>query len=152
MLSGLSAAAGLVLAPKNEGAIRHIEFVPLGPGRALVIRVGTDGQVENRVIETPPGLPPSSLTHAANYLNARLSGRSLAELSTIVTKEMAEDRSQLDALSASVVETGLATWATGTAGFGSSSGPKAGCSGRPVSRWWWRRHATRRTRSWGRSG
>ena len=120
MLSGLSAAAGLVLAPKNEGAIRHIEFVPLGPGRALVILVGADGQVENRVIETPPGLPPSSLTRAANYLNARLSGRSLAELSTIVAKEMAEDRSQLDVLSAAVVETGLATWATGTAGFGGS--------------------------------
>ena len=58
MLSGLSAAAGLVLAPKSEGAVRHIEFVPLGPGRALVVLVGSDGQVENRVIETPPGLPP----------------------------------------------------------------------------------------------
>ncbi len=116
MLSGLSAAAGLVLAPKNEGAVRHIEFVPLGPGRALVILVGTDGQVENRVIEIPPGLPPSSLTHAANYLNARLSGRTLAELRSIVGTEMADDRSQLDELSAQVVEAGLATWATGTAG------------------------------------
>ncbi len=120
MLSGLSAAAGLVLAPKNEGAIRHIEFVPLGPGRALVILVGTDGQVENRVIETPPGLPPSSLTHAANYLNARLSGRSLGDLRSIVGREMAEDRTQLDALSAQVVEAGLATWASGTVGFGGS--------------------------------
>ena len=120
MLSGLSAAAGLVLAPKNEGAIRHIEFVPLGPGRALVILVGADGQVENRVMETPPGLPPSSLTHAANYLNARLSGRSLADLRSIVGREMADDRSQLDELSAQVVEAGLATWASGTAGFGGS--------------------------------
>ena len=120
MLSGLSAAAGLVLAPKNEGAVRHIEFVPLGPGRALVILVGTDGQVENRVIEIPPGLPPSSLTHAANYLNARLTGRTLAELRTIVGTEMAHDRSHLDELSALVVEAGLATWASGTAGFGGS--------------------------------
>src|ERR1700735_362361 len=31
MLSGLSQAAGMVLAPKSDGAIRHIEFVPLGP-------------------------------------------------------------------------------------------------------------------------
>ena len=60
MLSGLSQAAGLVLAPKSEGAIRHIEFVPLGPGRALVVLVNADGHVENRVIETPPGLPPSA--------------------------------------------------------------------------------------------
>jgi heat-inducible transcriptional repressor len=110
MLSGLSAAAGLVLAPKTDGAVRHIEFVPLGPGRALVILVGADGQVENRVIEIPPGLPPSSLTHASNYLNAQLSGRSLAELRLAVSAEMLAHRSQLDELSAMVVEAGLATW------------------------------------------
>ncbi len=121
MLSGLSMAAGLVLAPKSEGAVRHIEFVALGQGRALVILVGADGQVENRVIETPPGLPPSSLTRAANYLNARLSGRTLGELRSIVGTEMAADRSQLDELSAQVVEAGLATWAGGPAGgFGGS--------------------------------
>jgi len=75
-----------------------------------VILVGADGQVENRVIETPAGLPLSSLTHAANYLNARLSGRSLAELRTVVAAEMADDKTQLDALSSLVVAAGLATW------------------------------------------
>ena len=112
MLSGLSAAAGLVLAPKSEGAVRHIEFVPLGPGRALVILVSADGQVENRVIETPAGLPPSALVQAGNYLNARLSGRSLPELRRIVAEDMAAARTQLDALSAQVVEAGLATWSS----------------------------------------
>ncbi len=110
MLAGLAGAAGLVLAPKSDGAVRHIEFVPLGPGRALVILVAADGQVENRVIEIPPGLPPSALTQAANYLNARLSGRSLAELRRVVDADMAEDRTQLDALTSKVVEAGLATW------------------------------------------
>ncbi len=110
MLAGLSSAAGLVLAPKSDGVVRHIEFVPLGPGRALVILVGADGQVENRVIETPPGLPPSSLTQASNYLNARLSGRSLGELRVAVGADMSADRSQLDELSSLVVEAGLATW------------------------------------------
>ena len=71
---------------------KHIEFVPLGPGRALVVLVNADGQVENRVIETPPGLPPSALQQASNYLNARLSGRSLAELRRVVGEEMAADR------------------------------------------------------------
>ena len=110
MLSGLAGAAGLVLAPKSDGAVRHVEFVPLGPGRALVILVGADGQVENRVIETPPGLPPSALVQAGNFLNARLTGRSLAELRTTVAAEMSEDRTQLDALASQVVEAGLATW------------------------------------------
>src|SRR5499427_450596 len=110
MLSGLSQAAGLVLAPKSDGAIRHIEFVPLGSGRALVVLVNADGHVENRVVDTPAGLPPSALQQAANYLNARLSGRSLAELRRIVAEELAANRIELDALSAQVVETGLATW------------------------------------------
>jgi heat-inducible transcriptional repressor len=110
MLSGLSSAAGLVLAPKTDGLIKHIEFVALGSGRALVILVGADGQVENRVIETPRGLPPSALVEAGNYLNARLSGLSLEELRRHVAEEMAANRTELDQLSASVVETGLATW------------------------------------------
>jgi heat-inducible transcriptional repressor len=110
MLSGLSAAAGLVLAPKYEGALRHIEFVPLGPGRALVVMVSSDGNVENRVIEIPAGLPPSALQQAGNYLNARLTGRPLAELRRVVAEEMAANRTELDALSTQVVATGLATW------------------------------------------
>lgn len=110
LLAGLAGAAGLVVAPKSDGAVRHIEFVPLGSSRALVILVGADGQVENRVIETPPGLPPSALTQAANYLNARLAGRSLSELRRTVASEIAQDRTQLDELTSSVVEAGLATW------------------------------------------
>ncbi len=110
MLAGLSSAAGVVLAPKGDGAIRHIEFVPLGSGRALVVLVGADGQVENRVMEIPPGLPPSTLVEASNYLNARLSGRTLAELRRVVDSDRAADRSQLDSLAAQVVADGLATW------------------------------------------
>lgn len=110
MLSGLSAAAGLVLAPKSDGALRHIEFVPLGSGRALVVLVAGDGSVENRVIQIPPGVPPSALQQAGNYLNARLAGRPLAQLRLLVAEEMSANRTQLDALSTQVVEAGLATW------------------------------------------
>ena len=110
MLSGLSAAAGLVLAPKTEAPLRHIEFVPLGSARALVVLVAGDGHVENRVIEIPAGVPPSALQQASNYLNARLAGRTLVELRGQVTEDMAADRTQLDSLSAQVVEAGLATW------------------------------------------
>ena len=110
LLSGLSSAAGLVLAPKSEGPVKHIEFVPLGRGRALVVLVSADGHVENRVIETPLGLPPSALQEAGNFLNARLAGRTLADLRRSVAEEMAADRSTLDSLAASVVEAGLATW------------------------------------------
>ena len=111
LLGGLSQAAGLVLAPKLDGVLRHIEFVPLGSGRALVVLVGADGRVENRVIDIPAGVPPSALQQAGNYLNSRLSGRTLDEVSRRVAADMAADRTALDALTAQVVSAGLATWA-----------------------------------------
>ena len=52
-LAGLSTHAGLVVAPKAANAVTHIEFVPLGDGRGLVILVDSTGQVENRVIDLP---------------------------------------------------------------------------------------------------
>jgi heat-inducible transcriptional repressor len=115
MLSGLAGAAGLVVAPKTEAPIRHIEFVALGPGRALVVLVANDGQVENRVIEVPAGLPPSALVQASNYLNARLSGRTLEDTRSLVEGEIAANRTALDALTNQVVTAGLGTW-TGAMG------------------------------------
>jgi heat-inducible transcriptional repressor len=111
MLSGLSRCAGLVVAPKTERRLKHIEFVHLGPGRALVVMVTEDGLVENRIIDVPIGLPPSSLIEATNYMSARLVGRTLNEARFGVLTELEQHRAELDALTSKVVEAGLATWA-----------------------------------------
>ena len=111
MLSGLSRCAGLVLAPKTERRLKHIEFVHLGPGRALVVMVTEDGLVENRIIDVPMGLPPASLIEATNYMSARLVGRTLNEARFGVLAELEQHRAELDALTSKVVEAGLATWA-----------------------------------------
>ena len=111
MLSGLSHCAGLVVAPKTERRLKHIEFVHLGPGRALVVMVTEDGLVENRIIDVPMGLPPSSLIEATNYMSARLVGRTLGEARVGVLAELEQHRAELDALTSKVVEAGLATWA-----------------------------------------
>lgn len=110
MLSGLAACAGLVMAPKLESPLKHIEFVTLGPGRALVVMVHENGNVENRVIDLPQGLPMSSLIEAANYLNARLGGRTISEAFSEIEIELTTDRAELDALSRKVVAAGLACW------------------------------------------
>jgi heat-inducible transcriptional repressor len=111
MLSGLSRCAGLVVAPKTERRLKHIEFVHLGPGRALVVMVTEDGLVENRIIDVPMGLPPSSLIEATNYMTARLVGRTLNEARFGVLAELEQHRAELDVLTSKVVEAGLATWA-----------------------------------------
>src|SRR5213595_190187 len=112
-LSGLSRCAGVVVVPKQERPLKHIEFVHLGPGRALVVMVTEDGLVENRVIEVPLGLPPSTLVAAGNFLNARLIGRTIEEARAEVEAEIGSHKAQLDELTSRVVATGLASWAGG---------------------------------------
>jgi heat-inducible transcriptional repressor len=115
-LSGLSRCAGVVMAPKTESPLKHIEFISLNPGRALVVLVTENGLVENRIIETPPGLPASALVQATNYLSARLVGRTIAEAYDEIIAELESHRVQIDELTRSVVERGLATWAGGESG------------------------------------
>ncbi|EYD74145.1 Heat-inducible transcription repressor HrcA [Rubellimicrobium mesophilum DSM 19309] len=112
-LSGLTRGASLVLAPKRDSApIRHVEFVSLGPDRALLVLVFADGHVENRVFLPPPGQTPSSMREAANFVNALASGRTLSELHAAISREMEHRRQELDALAQAMVESGLATWAS----------------------------------------
>src|SRR6266568_4552261 len=85
-LSGLSHCAGVVVVPKQERPLKHIEFVHLGPGRALVVLVTEDGTVENRVIEVARGE---------------------------IDLEVGSHKAQLDELTSRVVSTGLACWAGG---------------------------------------
>ncbi len=109
-LSGLTQGASLVLTPKHEAPIRHIEFVSLGQNRALVVLVFADGQVENRVFTPPIGQTPSSMREAANFLNALAEGRTLTELREQIGREIKTRRQELDQLAAVMVEEGIALW------------------------------------------
>jgi heat-inducible transcriptional repressor len=111
LLSGLSRCAGVVLAPKTDQPLKHIEFVNLGPGRALVVTVTQSGHVENRLIDVPLGMPASALIEATNYLNARLIGQTLEEARGLILEDIKLRRAELNELSARVIESGLATWA-----------------------------------------
>ncbi len=110
-LAGLSRCAGLMVTAKQDAALKHVEFVAIAPGKALVIMVSEDGQVENRVIDTPIGLPVSALVEAGNYLGARLRGRTLDTARAEVLAELDSEKLELDALTAKVVASGLATLA-----------------------------------------
>ncbi|MBC7476954.1 MAG: heat-inducible transcriptional repressor HrcA [Pseudorhodobacter sp.] len=110
-LSGITRSATVVLAPKTESAVRHIEFVSLSPERALVVLVFADGHVENRIFTPPPGQTPSSMREAANFLSSIADGRRLSDLSKSISAEIAERRQEIDSLAHQLVETGVAFWA-----------------------------------------
>jgi len=113
MLSGLSQCASLVMTPKLDSPIKHIEFVATGPGQALVVIVTEDGAVENRVITTPVGLPPSALTEAGNFLNARVQGQTLDQVIAKLGRDIEASRAELDQLTARLIESGFADWGGG---------------------------------------
>jgi heat-inducible transcriptional repressor len=113
LLSGLSRAAGVVLTAKANPRLKHVEFVRLEPARALVILVGEDGQVENRVLNLPAGLPASALIEAGNFVNARIRGRTLDELKSEIETKLKEGKAELDALTQKIVAAGLASWSGG---------------------------------------
>jgi len=112
-LSGVTHGASLVLAPKHEAEIRHIEFVSLAHDRALVVLVFADGHVENRLFTPPPGQTPSSMREAANFLNTLIEGRTLSDARDVIRKEIAARRQQIDSLARDMVESGLAVWDAG---------------------------------------
>ena len=110
-LSGITRSASLVLAPKKEAEIRHIEFVSLSPERALVVLVFADGHVENRIFTPPPGQTPSSMREAANFLSSIADGRRLSDMAKSITHDIATRRQEIDSLARDLVETGVAFWA-----------------------------------------
>ncbi|MCL4104938.1 UNVERIFIED_CONTAM: hypothetical protein GTU68_018645 [Idotea baltica] len=109
-LSGVTQGASLVLTPKQEAPIRHIEFVPLAADRALVVLVFEDGQVENRIFTPPLGQTPSSMREAANFLNALAAGKTVTELRSTMAKDINARRQEIDTLARELVEGGFALW------------------------------------------
>ncbi|MEP3689191.1 MAG: heat-inducible transcriptional repressor HrcA [Sulfitobacter dubius] len=109
-LSGVTHGASLVLTPKHEAPIKHIEFVSLSPDRALVVLVFSDGHVENRLFTPPPGQTPSSMREAANFLNAFVEGKTISELQRSIKQEIAKRRQEIDVLAQQLVESGAVLW------------------------------------------
>ena len=109
-LSGITQGASLVLSPKQESEIEHIEFVSLAHDRALVVLVFSNGHVENRLFKPPLGQTPSSLKEAANFLNSIMQGRTLSQAKEIIKQEISIRRQELDSLAAELVENGVVFW------------------------------------------
>jgi heat-inducible transcriptional repressor len=109
-LSGLSSCAGVVMAPKQELRLKQLSFVPLSATRALAVLVGSDGNVENRVVSLDGGTSASALDQVSNFINARLAGLTLAEAEARLRAEIRERREAIDVAAAQLVATGLAAW------------------------------------------
>ncbi len=107
ILSGLSECVSLLVAPTINAAIRHMDFLLLSPGKAIVIIVTEEGVVENRLIEVPADLSSSVLEQATRYINAKLSGMTLHEISAHIQDELNLQKEGIDSLVSAIVGKGL---------------------------------------------
>jgi len=108
MLSGLSACASVVIAPKEDAILREIQFVKLQPRKILVVLVMHSGMIENRIMDVDFDLPPHILTSAANYLSAKLHGKTISEAERNIHAEIQNNQTHLDILAQKLVQMGLA--------------------------------------------
>jgi heat-inducible transcriptional repressor len=99
MLSSITKLAGVVTLPRPHAAsITQIEFVGLSENRALVVLVFNDREVQNRIIQLERYYSPDELRRAANYLNDRFRGRTLAQLRQEILQQMQEARETMNRL------------------------------------------------------
>jgi heat-inducible transcriptional repressor len=108
LLSGLSSCASLVIAPKTAGSIKQIQFAQISPRKILAILMLQNGLVENRIIMLEEDIPGTSLIAAANYLNAKLAGKTILEAGKNIAHEIRENKTQLDSITQRLVQKGLA--------------------------------------------
>ena len=110
-LSGMSSHAGIVVVPKTEKDLKHVEFVRLSKEKALVVMIDSIGSVENRIITIDEGTPDMTFEMAGNYLNSKINGQSIDELRTKINLDIKKRKNEIDALAAGLINKGLAIWA-----------------------------------------
>jgi heat-inducible transcriptional repressor len=107
MLSQLTQFAGMVQTPRRiETVLKHVEFLQLSDHRVLLILVTSDGDVQNRIIQTERQFGQSELIEASNFLNLHCAGRTLSSLTHLVQNELVRLKSDIVGLMNAAVDTG----------------------------------------------
>jgi heat-inducible transcriptional repressor len=105
LLSDVTHFVGVVTVPKREEfPFKHIDFVPLGGNRVLVILVFADNDVQNRVVVTQRIYSASDLEQVANFLNANYAGLRMNEIRDRLQREMRETTHRLHQLMVAAVD------------------------------------------------
>ena len=113
-ISGLSNCAGIVLAPKYQNKIKHIEFVKINQSQIMSIIASENGLVENRVLDTNINYSDNILKQASNYLNAKFMGKTIGEIKLNIKNEIKNSKLEIDSLSAKLAKEGIVEIATNT--------------------------------------
>ena len=107
LISGLSSHAGIVVAPKYQNRIKHIEFIRLNPQQIMSIIASKDGQVENRIISDQGKYSESLLKEISNFLNSKYTDKNIEEIRLNIENDIKNSKGRLEILSKNLVEQGI---------------------------------------------
>ena len=101
----------MVLAPKQRAAAQAIEFRAAerrrGRWRCWSAPTAASRTASSR---STPGPAPAALDEVSNFVNARLSGLTLAEAEARLRAEIRDRKEAIDSAAAELVASGLAAW------------------------------------------
>ena len=107
LISGLSNHVGIVVAPKYQNNIKHIEFIRLNKTQIMSIIASTNGQVENRIMEDKIGYSESILREISNYLNYKYKNKNIEEIKTSIVSDIENSKGRLELLSENLIKKGI---------------------------------------------
>ena len=106
-ISGLSNYAGIVIAPKYQKNLKHLEFIRLNQTQVMSILAYENGEIENRIIEDRGRFTNSQLLQTSNYLSDKFKNKNINEIKKIIEDEITNTRSSLEQISRKLVEKGI---------------------------------------------
>jgi len=106
-ISGLSNCAGIVVAPKFQNKIKHIEFIKLNSNKIMSIIASENGLVENRILDSKTNYNDNTLKQASNYLNSKFVGKTIDQIKLMISEEIKNSKNQLDSIATKLVKEGI---------------------------------------------
>ena len=102
-ISGLSSYAGIVIAPKFQKNLKHVEFIRLNSTQLMLILAYENGEVENRIIEDNGKYNSSLLIQASNYLTSKFTNKSISQIKRLIQSEIKNSQNELESISSKLL-------------------------------------------------
>ncbi len=106
-ISGLSNYAGIVIAPKFQKNLKHLEFIRLNETQLMLILAYENGEIENRIIEDNGRYNNTLLVQASNYLTSKFTNKSISNIKRLIQTEIKKSQNQLEIISSKLIQKGI---------------------------------------------
>ncbi len=104
ILSKVSNQMGLVfIPPLRSTRFRHIQFVPLGSHKVLVLIVAEGGIIQHKTVTLDESMSTKELERYGQLLNSQFSGRTLVQVRQALVEAMEHDILEYDVLYSSAL-------------------------------------------------